>query len=57
MDNKENVQFKAVVFHEGDEENGEWFYNTTLPAAILKIKEMGKDPVKNFKMTISVYYQ
>jgi len=64
--------YNAVVFVENDNIlHGYYFYNAatdssdghifgfkdlTLPKAIQKMNEIGIDPIKNFKMNITVYY-
>ena len=68
----EDINFKAVTFVEnGDILHGHYFYDAandsdhghifgiiglTLPKAIIKMKEKGIDPIKNFKMSIAAYY-
>jgi hypothetical protein len=67
-----DVVFKAVTFTEnGNEVNGHYFYDSphdsdyekicgvkglTLPKAMSIMIAKGLDPIKNFKISIKVYY-
>ena len=54
---KDDIKFKAITFIENNDKlNGHYFFNTTLPEALQKMKNQEIDPVKNIKMNIAVYY-
>ena len=50
------MKYKAVAFVEsGNIAGGYYFYNITFKEALDKMKEIGTNPILNFKMSISVY--
>ena len=53
-----DTKYKAVTFvTSGEFAKGHYFYDVTLPQALLKMKEKGIDPIdmKNIKMNIACY--
>jgi hypothetical protein len=51
-----DIKFKAITFIIGNDIlNGYYFYNMTLPEALIQMKEKKIEVINNFKMNIAVY--